>query len=219
MIQRDGISLSLFTLKISQDDLRFIHSMLWGVSSCYHHFAGPQYNMKAITVLLIIAGLLPSMAFTAPQPFSHSRPAPTQMAKQAQAPKQQETKREKPKSRKRDHEYELCFYNQYGSQKTITVESTPDHLLRIKGSNEDEGEIDSQMHYDVTNIDGAAAYIVGIYKFNSKTKVELIHKESSSVIARWDFNSFSYGSGSEGIRLTKAIQSVKSILKSLQVRE
>jgi len=38
-------------------------------------------------------------------------------------------------------------------------------------------DILSRIHYDVTNIDEAAAYIAGVYDFNNNSKVELIRKD------------------------------------------
>jgi len=65
---------------------------------------------------------------------------------------------------------------------------------------------------------GAAAYIVGVYSFKSSSKVDLIHKESKQVIASWNYITLCYDATSHQVDASKAIQSIKSILKSLQVR-
>ena len=114
-------------------------------------------------------------------------------------------------SRKSDREYKLCFHYGHHSQPKLTVTNTLDNLLCINHS------IKGQIQYDVTNIDGAAAYIVGVYGFNDNSKVDLIHEESKQVIASWNFITLCYDSKVQ-VDASKAIINVKSVLKSLQVR-
>ena len=99
----------------------------------------------------------------------------------------------------------LLFY-EGRREPTITITSTPSHLLSMRSATNE------QVHYDVTNTDGAAAYIAGVYDFNNNSKVELIRKDDKQVIARWDYRALRTDSSS------LSINNVKSILKSLQVR-
>jgi len=59
--------------------------------------------------------------------------------------------------------------------------------------------------------------VLGVYGFKSSSKVDLIHKESKQVIASWNYITLCYDS-SASIDASKAINNVKSVLKSLQVR-
>ena len=106
--------------------------------------------------------------------------------------------------RKTDHEYKLLFRGGQADP-TITITSTPHHLLCINHSTA------GQVHYDVTNIVGAAAYISGVYRLDISSRVELIHNTPNKVIASWDYMALRTGSN------TLSINNVKSILKSLQI--
>jgi len=121
-------------------------------------------------------------------------------------------------SRKKDHEYKLLF-RERRKEPTITITSTPSHLLCINHSTK------GKVHYDVdvTNIDGAAAYISGVYhdesvsggNLSSSLVVELVHENTNKVIASWDYSSLRRSDAQHRL----SINVVKSILKSLQIRE
>ena len=111
-------------------------------------------------------------------------------------------------SRKRDHEFKLIFRGGY-EDPTITITSTPSHLLCIKGS-----RTGGKVHYDVTNIDGAAAYISGVFQFGTDSFVELVNETTNIVIASWDYMALRRTDPGQ-----MSINNVKSILKSLQIRE
>ena len=91
-------------------------------------------------------------------------------------------------------------------------------LLQVRQTSCINHSTKGQIQYDVTNIDGAAAYIVGVYGFNNNSQVDLIHKESKQVIASWNYITLCYDATSHQVGASKAIHNVKSVLKSLQVR-
>ena len=110
----------------------------------------------------------------------------------------------------RDREYKLYFHWRY--QTNFTVTSTTD-LLYINHSTK------GQIQYDVTNIDGAAAYIDGVYGFNNIIIVKLIwFIKKANKLLQAGIITLCYDATSHQVGASKAIHNVKSVLKSLQVR-